>query len=135
MSDEAVLPLEGLLAHGALVGQPVLVVQDHVPLHDEVVAQHLVADGALGRAKPLFRRGRFSGPFVPRLDDGGQRGRQHVPLCKGSGREGEGGELSAIRYTARSSIHKALCIEIAHRVAACACTSSSILKKVSLPEE
>lgn len=66
------LPLEGLLAHRALVGQPVLVVQDHVPLHDEVVTQHLVADGALGRAKPLFRRSRFSGPFVPRLNDGGQ---------------------------------------------------------------
>lgn len=53
--DEAMLPLEGLLAHGALVGQPVLIVQHHVALHDEVVAQHLVADGAFGGAKPLFR--------------------------------------------------------------------------------
>lgn len=54
VTHQAVLPLEGLLAEEAAVGSPVLVVQYHVALHDEVVAQHLAAHGARTRAELLL---------------------------------------------------------------------------------
>lgn len=55
MADQSVLPLEGLVAKEAAVRFPVLVVEDHVPLHDKVVAEHFVANRALRRSEPFFR--------------------------------------------------------------------------------